>query len=1402
MTSLPLPSGGYINNIYHISDIHIRAGDRKTSRYDEYNNVFDNLYNDLVKSIDEYSVIVITGDLFHNKSRIDNYGTLLFNKLIGTLSTLCPIYIIQGNHDYQQYLLKTEPDLIEASLSYNKNNNVFYLKETGIYLANNVCFGLVSIKDALKEGNTFGKCENLPEYPNTNLLPNTVKTKIALFHGMVYKNEYDLYNKKDCGYPLEWFKEYDIVMLGDIHLQQVNDAKLININNYLFDNNKQVWGYAGSLIQQNYGENLFNHGYLNWNISLNTVKCHHIYNDIGYLKVKDLNELEKYLKNSNCPKNLYLRINYDLDISEYEILLNKYNINYTIIYNHDIIENNNLTDDNNIEKVIETNNINTLIEYIESNIITEDINKEINNDDNDEGNNEGNEEHIIDNNIWKNWINNPKNLLFENNIDTLTDVIDTRNKNLTKLIDNYETYNDNHINSKKTLYLDYIEWGWLLCFENKCWFDFNNINNNIAVINSQNGFGKSSFLEVICLAIFGESIPSRYSRDYSSSIICQKMPSTEKAYTDITIKINDKRYTICRKFDFKHDDKNKIHNYITHLYENTDNGIVNINSGKTAVQIWINNNIGSIDNFLLSTMISQNTDNDFFSMKSIEQNNIIDNALNLDFVNHLNNIFKETIKSCKFIKTNALSVFKHLNKDKESIYDINKIDDLLKQINSNNKLKEKYNKQLLKLQKQIDGKLYNENDINIDIIEIQKLHDDIKNNLKPLKNNDINELYEKKGFIYSKIINNTLEPENISDNVITKLQNKYDKYLTHYNEFIITKPLYNFDELNNILNSIKNINNVYGSYDNIKKLKKELYTNKPLVSLEDIKKYFNKYDISVDDLNNMNNHNDNDLNKKIEIINNELSNIQSETHLYNKYNELYLNHLKNNVKEPSVSITKIEDFNRKFKIQQKNKPIIEKRLNSYKNIINLNDNIIELNTRLKKYKNNAFNDDCWACKKQVWKIEYDSILSNLNDYREQYDKEYNKYNLDLDEIKSTIIKDEEKLKEISNNELLNIKYNEYSIEWDNYNKWLDEYDNIKENYELYKIKVDKKDILIDELNKVYFNKNLNDMIKIYIEWKKYNNYLEITNILSTIPETYNINNIEKDCSWYNNKSIYDKELNIIKTDLDNNISKKYLWIYNEIEEEINNINLNDKLKYWENILKIKPIIDNINDINNNINILTKDTDKLSSEYHKYKTLYEEYNNKNKQREIYKNFISDIDIKETLLEKIITSLLNYRSWLYKTKVIPKILNYTNSIISTISLNNLNLSADVNKDCIIQWYFKDGSNRPIIEKASGFQKFILGLSIRIALANLAGIKCNQLFIDEGFVACDSDHLSRVPSFLINLLNIYNSVVIVSHLDCIKEINSKQITISRNNDLSLIQFGNNKIIEKKKRGRGAGT
>ena len=84
ITKLIPPKSGKITEIIHISDVHIRNGDEISCRYDEYNYVFDKLFSNInsLESIKSNSaIIVITGDTFHNKSKVETLRIMLFNKL-------------------------------------------------------------------------------------------------------------------------------------------------------------------------------------------------------------------------------------------------------------------------------------------------------------------------------------------------------------------------------------------------------------------------------------------------------------------------------------------------------------------------------------------------------------------------------------------------------------------------------------------------------------------------------------------------------------------------------------------------------------------------------------------------------------------------------------------------------------------------------------------------------------------------------------------------------------------------------------------------------------------------------------------------------------------------------------------------------------------------------------------------------------------------------------------------------------------------------------------------------------------------------------------------------------------------------------------------------------------------
>ena len=72
---------------------------------------------------------------------------------------------------------------------------------------------------------------------------------------------------------------------------------------------------------------------------------------------------------------------------------------------------------------------------------------------------------------------------------------------------------------------------------------------------------------------------------------------------------------------------------------------------------------------------------------------------------------------------------------------------------------------------------------------------------------------------------------------------------------------------------------------------------------------------------------------------------------------------------------------------------------------------------------------------------------------------------------------------------------------------------------------------------------------------------------------------------------------------------------------------------------------------------------------------------------------------------------------------------------------------------------------------------------------GMLSMQLFIDEGFTACDSDNISKIPRFLGNLLSMYpNGILLVSHMDDIKICAKMNVNLSRGilESTTLCQYG----------------
>jgi hypothetical protein len=70
-----------------------------------------------------------------------------------------------------------------------------------------------------------------------------------------------------------------------------------------------TWGYPGSLIQQDHGEQLWDHGFLAWDLERKTVTPYHVPCPEGYLTIKGSDvyhnqgwsAIEKHLKDPEFP---------------------------------------------------------------------------------------------------------------------------------------------------------------------------------------------------------------------------------------------------------------------------------------------------------------------------------------------------------------------------------------------------------------------------------------------------------------------------------------------------------------------------------------------------------------------------------------------------------------------------------------------------------------------------------------------------------------------------------------------------------------------------------------------------------------------------------------------------------------------------------------------------------------------------------------------------------------------------------------------------------------------------------------------------------------------------------------------------------------------------------------------
>ena len=297
-----------MTKLIHISDTHFPIKLRVGGRLDEYQKVIQNTLEEIDRiSKENTTICVLTGDIMHDKDRLDPDGVLMAREFMISLGKICSrVIVIAGNHDVNEANPEHSTDVVESICF--ATPNIEYLKRSGLYRLETLEYEIVFVVSSLLD-KKFISYEDACKYSNERINVMKEERYIKLYHGAIYGARTGKYviEKKHSSYStrfrsLDEFEGYDLVLLGDIHMHQFLDKK-------------KTVAYAGSLIQQNFGESIDKHGILVWSFDNSQIATNFIEIDNPYCYIKldvdkkgEIKEPSKTLLRENQNKKLRLRI--------------------------------------------------------------------------------------------------------------------------------------------------------------------------------------------------------------------------------------------------------------------------------------------------------------------------------------------------------------------------------------------------------------------------------------------------------------------------------------------------------------------------------------------------------------------------------------------------------------------------------------------------------------------------------------------------------------------------------------------------------------------------------------------------------------------------------------------------------------------------------------------------------------------------------------------------------------------------------------------------------------------------------------------------------------------------------------------------------------------------------------